>query len=127
MDSIADFITRIRNASFVKHISLEVAFSKMKMDITEVLFKNGYILSYKVDDQKKMIKIILKYYKKKYPIFHNIIRISKPGLRIYCKYKKIPRVLNGLGIAIISTSVGVITDKEARKKKIGGEVLCYVH
>ncbi|WP_317168417.1 30S ribosomal protein S8 [Blattabacterium cuenoti] len=124
MDIIADFLTRIRNASLAKHKILEVSFTKMKKEIVRVLLENGYILDYKIE--KKVIKIALKYYKKKTSVIQKIIRISKPGLRKYCKHKNIPRVLNGLGIAIISTSHGIITDKQARNRKIGGEILCYV-
>jgi Ribosomal protein S8 len=125
MDIIADFLTRIRNANFAKHNLLEVPSSKMKKEIVRVLLENGYILGYKIEKNK--MKIALKYYKKKISVIQKIIRISKPGLRKYCKYKNIPRVLNGLGIAIISTSSGIITDKQAKKKKIGGEILCYVY
>ncbi|QIK16636.1 30S ribosomal protein S8 [Blattabacterium sp. DPU] len=125
MDVIADFLTRIRNASLAKHKLLKVPFSKMKKEIICVLLENGYILDYKIEN--KIIKIALKYYKEKTSVIQKIIRISKPGLRKYCKCKNIPRVLNGLGIAIISTSSGIITDKQARKKKIGGEILCYVY
>ncbi|BBA17306.1 30S ribosomal protein S8 [Blattabacterium cuenoti] len=127
MDVIADFLTRIRNSSLVKHKLLEVPFSNIKREILRVLLENGYILDYKIEKNKKIIKIALKYYKKETPVIHKIIRISKPGLRKYCKYTSIPRVLNGLGIAIISTSSGVITDKQAKKKKIGGEILCYIY
>ncbi|WP_185859102.1 30S ribosomal protein S8 [Blattabacterium cuenoti] len=127
MDPIADFLTRIRNASLAKHRFLEVTSSKIKKEIANVLLEDGYILSYKIEKDKKTIKIALKYYQEKISVIQQIIRISKPGLRIYCKYKNLPRVLNGLGIAIISTSNGVITDKQARKKRIGGEILCYVY
>ncbi|WP_185876635.1 30S ribosomal protein S8 [Blattabacterium cuenoti] len=127
MDTIADFLTRIRNASLAKHKILEVSFSKIKEEISKVLFQNGYILGYKIIENKKFIKIALKYCEKETSVIQKIIRVSKPGLRKYCKYKNIPRVLNGLGIAIISTSYGVITDKQAKKKKIGGEILCYVY
>ncbi|ACX83999.1 30S ribosomal protein S8 [Blattabacterium sp. (Periplaneta americana) str. BPLAN] len=126
-DSIADFLTRIRNASFAKHPLLEVPSSKLKKEITKVLLDNGYILDYKLENKKgEIIKIALKYYQN-ISVIQKIIRISKPGLRKYLKHKNLPRVLNGLGIAIISTSHGVITDKQARKKKLGGEVLCYVY
>ncbi|WP_185861075.1 30S ribosomal protein S8 [Blattabacterium cuenoti] len=127
MDIIADFLTRIRNASLAKHKLLKVPSSKMKKEILRVLLENGYILGYKFEYDRKIIKIALKYYKEKTSVIQKIIRISKPGLRKYCKYKNIPRVLNGLGIAIISTSSGVITDKQARKKKIGGEILCFIY
>ncbi|WP_317168447.1 30S ribosomal protein S8 [Blattabacterium cuenoti] len=127
MDVIADFLTRVRNASFVKHKLLEVPFSNIKKEIVRVLLESGYILDYKIEKDKKIIKIALKYYKENISVIQEIIRISKPGLRKYCKYKNIPRVLNGLGIAIISTSSGIVTDKQAKKKKIGGEILCYVY
>ncbi|BAR92121.1 30S ribosomal protein S8 [Blattabacterium cuenoti] len=127
MDVIADFLTRVRNATYVKHKLLEVPFSNIKKEIVRVLLENGYILDYKIEEDKKTIKIALKYYKENISVIQEIIRISKPGLRKYCKYKNIPRVLNGLGIAIISTSSGIITDKQAKKKKIGGEILCYVY
>ncbi len=127
MDPIADFLTRIRNASLAKHELLEVTSSKIKKEIASVLLENGYILGYKIEKNKKTIKIALKYYQEKTSVIQQIIRISKPGLRKYCKYKNLPRVLNGLGIAIISTSNGVITDKQARIKRIGGEILCYVY
>ncbi|WP_185878250.1 30S ribosomal protein S8 [Blattabacterium cuenoti] len=126
-DSIADFLTRIRNASLAKHPLLEVNSSKLKKELTKVLLDNGYILDYKLEKKKReVIKIALKYYKN-ISVIQKIIRISKPGLRKYLKHKNLPRVLNGLGIAILSTSHGVITDKQARKKKLGGEVLCYVY
>ncbi|WP_341653417.1 30S ribosomal protein S8 [Blattabacterium cuenoti] len=127
MDVIADFLTRVRNASSVKHKLIEVPFSNLKKEIVRVLLENGYILDYRIEKDKKIIKIALKYYKEKTSVIQEIIRISRPGLRKYCKYKNIPRVLNGLGIAIISTSSGIITDKQAKKKKIGGEILCYVY
>ncbi|WP_185870872.1 30S ribosomal protein S8 [Blattabacterium cuenoti] len=127
MDTIADFLTRIRNATIAKHKLLEVSTSKMKQEISHVLLENGYILDYKIESKNKIIKIALKYYQDKISVIQKIIRISKPGLRKYCKYKNIPRVLNGLGVAIISTSNGIMTDKEAKIKKIGGEILCYVY
>ncbi len=127
MDVIADFLTRVRNASYVKHKLIEVPFSNIKKEIVRVLLENGYILDYKIEKDKKIIKIALKYYKENTPVIQEIIRISRPGLRKYCKYKNIPRVLNGLGIAIISTSSGIVTDKQAKRKKIGGEILCYVY
>ncbi len=125
MDTIADFLTRIRNACLAKHKFLESPSSKIRKEISNVLLENGYILGHKIINNK--IKIALKYYQGKTSVIQQIIRISKPGLRKYCKYRNIPRVLNGLGIAIMSTSYGVITDKQARKKRIGGEILCYVY
>ena len=129
-DPIADYLTRIRNAVMAGHRVLEIPSSRMKMDITRILFDKGYILNYKLEEDGKqgMIKIALKYHPetKKNAIKH-IERISKPGLRRYCGSDKLPRVLNGLGVAIISTSHGVMTDKEARVKNVGGEVVCYVY
>ncbi|WP_185870317.1 30S ribosomal protein S8 [Blattabacterium cuenoti] len=129
IDPISDFLTRIRNACLAKHKLLEVPFSKLKKELTKVLLESGYILDYKLEikENKKFIKIALKYYQEKISVIQKIIRISKPGLRRYSKYKNLPRVLNGLGISIISTSYGVMTDKQARKRKLGGEVLCYVY
>lgn len=131
MDSIGDFLTRIRNASMAGHRILEVPSSKFKKELTKVLFDKGYILNYKfeeADDKHPTIKIALKYngFNKRSSII-NIERVSKPGLRKYVHTEKLPRVLNGLGVAIISTSKGLMTDKEAREQKIGGEVICYVY
>jgi len=129
-DPIADYLTRIRNAVMAGHRVVEIPSSRMKMDITRILFDKGYILNYKLEEDGKQgtIKIALKYHPetKKNAIKH-IERISKPGLRRYCGSDKLPRVLNGLGVAIISTSHGVMTDKEARVKNVGGEVVCYVY
>ncbi|AWU44259.1 30S ribosomal protein S8 [Blattabacterium punctulatus] len=126
-DPIADFLTRIRNACVVKHKLLKIPSSKLKIELSKVLLENGYILDYKLEKKdKEIIKIALKYFKNN-SVIQRLIRISKPGLRKYTKYKNIPRVLNGLGIAIISTSYGIITDKQARKKRLGGEILCYVY
>ena len=120
-DPIADYLTRIRNANMVRHESLVVPASKMKKDISEILKREGFIRDYEVidDDKQGVIRIFLKYGK-------NNERVTKPGLRSYVKSDAVPKVLNGLGIAIISTSEGVITDKEARAKNVGGEVLAYV-
>ncbi|AEU09296.1 30S ribosomal protein S8 [Blattabacterium sp. (Cryptocercus punctulatus) str. Cpu] len=126
-DPIADFLTRIRNACIVKHKLLKIPSSKLKKELSKILLENGYILDYKLEKKdKEIIKIALKYFKNN-SVIQRLIRISKPGLRKYTKYKNIPRVLNGLGIAIISTSYGIITDKQARKKRLGGEILCYVY
>jgi small subunit ribosomal protein S8 len=129
-DPIADFLTRIRNAIMANHRIVEIPASRLKMDITKILFDKGYILNYKFEEDNKQgnIKIALKYHpeSKKNAIKH-IERISRPGLRKYVGVEELPRVLNGLGVAIISTSKGVITDKEARNHKVGGEVLCYVY
>ncbi|HAN18426.1 MAG: 30S ribosomal protein S8 [Bacteroidetes bacterium GWC2_33_15] len=129
-DPIADYLTRLRNAVMAKHRVVEIPSSNLKKDITKILFDKGYILSYKFeeDDKQGVIKIALKYHpESKVPAIRSIQRVSKPGLRKYVGTDEIPRVLNGLGIAILSTSKGVITDKEARTLKVGGEVICYVH
>ncbi len=130
-DPIADYLTRIRNAVMAKHRVVEVPSSNIKKDITKILFEKGYILNYKFEEQdgpQDLIKIALKYHPDtKTPAIKAITRISKPGLRKYVGSDTLPRVLNGLGIAIISTSQGVMTDKEARTLSIGGEVLCYVY
>jgi small subunit ribosomal protein S8 len=129
-DPIADFLTRIRNAILARHRVVEVPASNIKRDITRILFDKGYILNYKFEDEgpQGSIKIALKYHPEtKHPAIKNIERASRPGLRKYSGNEDLPRVLNGLGIAIISTSQGVMSDKEARQKKIGGEVLCYVY
>lgn len=127
-DPIADFLTRIRNANMVRHESLEVPASKMKHDIAEILKNEGFIrdVEYIDDDKQGIIRVFLKYGKDNQRVITGLKRISKPGLRSYVKADAVPKVLNGLGIAIISTSQGVVTDKEARAKKIGGEVLAYV-
>jgi small subunit ribosomal protein S8 len=129
-DPIADYLTRIRNAQKAEHRVVEIPASNLKKEMTKILHDKGYVLSYKFeeDDKQGIIKIALKYHPKtKRPAITNIERISKPGLRKYCDSSTLPRVLNGLGIAILSTSKGVITDKEARTEKVGGEVLCYVY
>ncbi|PID94667.1 MAG: 30S ribosomal protein S8 [Bacteroidales bacterium] len=129
-DPIADYLTRVRNAANAKHRVVEIPASNLKKEITKVLFEKGYILNYKFIDEgpQGLIKIALKYDPvNKVNAIKKIVRVSTPGLRRYVGYKDMPRVLNGLGIAIISTSKGVMTDKEARSMEIGGEVLCYVY
>ena len=129
-DPIADYLTRVRNAVSAKHRVVEIPASNLKKGITRVLFEKGYILNYKFIDEgpQGSIKIALKYDPvNKVNAIKKIIRVSTPGLRRYVGYKDMPRVLNGLGIAIISTSKGVMTDKEARSMEVGGEVLCYVY
>ena len=129
-DPISDYLTRIRNAVMAKHKIVEIPSSNMKKELTKILFEKGYILSYKFeeDDKQGVIKIALKYHPQtKAPAIRELIRVSRPGLRKYVSIEEMPRVLNGLGIVILSTSNGVLTDKEARKLKIGGEVLCYVN
>lgn len=129
-DPISDYLTRLRNAIKANHKIVEIPASNIKKDITKVLFDKGYILSYKFEDNdvQGTIKIALKYNPtSKIPAIKTLTRVSKPGLRKYVGVDNIPRVLNGLGIAIMATSYGVITDKEAREKNTGGEVLCYVY
>ena len=129
-DPIADFLTRIRNAIQANHRIVEIPASNMKKEITKVLHDKGFITNYKFEDNgpQGTIKIALKYNPRtNLSAIEKIVRISKPGLRKYVGSDNLPRVINGLGIAILSTSKGVITDKEARKLKIGGEVLCYVY
>ncbi len=129
-DPIADYLTRIRNAIMAKHRVVEIPCSNLKKDITKILYAQGYILNYKfIDDPiQGKIKIALKYNPDtKLPAIKSIKRISRPGLRKYAGKDNIPRVLNGLGVAILSTSKGVMTDKEARTNQVGGEILCYVH
>ena len=127
-DPIADFLTRIRNANMVKHESVEVPASKMKRDIAEILKNEGFIrdVEYIDDDKQGIIRVFLRYGKNNERVISGLRRISKPGLRSYVKADAVPKVLNGLGIAILSTSEGVMTDKDARAKKIGGEVIAYV-
>ncbi len=130
-DPIADLLTRIRNAILARHKVVEAPASNLKKEIARILFEKGYILSYKVvegENPQGVLKIALKYNQKsKRPAIKELQRISRPGLRHYAGGDELPRVLNGLGIAIISTSKGLMTDKEAKKEKIGGEVLCYVY
>lgn len=129
-DPVADFLTRIRNAVKANHRIVEIPASNLKKEITKILFDKGYILNYKFEqnDVQGTIKIALKYNPvSKAPAIKSLRRVSSPGLRKYSSVETMPRVLNGLGIAILSTSKGVMTDKEARQQKIGGEVLCYVY
>ena len=127
-DPIADYLTRIRNANMVRHESLEVPASKTKLEIANILKAEGFIknFDYTSDDKQGVIRVFLKYGPNNERVITGLKRISKPGLRVYAKTGDIPKVLNGLGIAIVSTSEGVITDKEARAKNIGGEVLAYI-
>lgn len=130
-DPIADFLTRIRNAASAKHKVVEIPSSNMKQEMTKILFDKGYIDNFRFEEtanHQGLIKIALKYdATSKVNAITKLERVSKPGLRKYCNASELPRVLNGLGIAIISTSKGLITDKEARKENIGGEVICYVY
>ncbi|MDC7996006.1 30S ribosomal protein S8 [Altibacter sp. HG106] len=130
-DPIADYLTRVRNAISAGHRVVEIPASNLKKEITKILFDQGYILSYKFEDDngpQGTIKIALKYDKlTKDPVIKKIQRISKPGLRKYSGSSEMPRILNGLGIAIVSTSAGVMTGKQAQAQNVGGEVLCYVY
>jgi small subunit ribosomal protein S8 len=130
-DPIADYLTRVRNAIKARKRIVEVPASNLKKDITKVLYDKGYILNYKFDDEANaqgVIKIALKYNPvTKKPAIENLERVSKPGLRKYASADNVPKVLNGLGVSVLSTSKGVITDKEAKELNVGGEVLCYVY
>jgi small subunit ribosomal protein S8 len=130
-DPIADYLTRIRNAQMAGHRIVEIPSSKEKKAITEILYNNGYILKYKFEDEAGkhgIIKIALKYDPiTKLPIIRDLQRVSRPGLRHYTQAKDLPKVINGLGISIISTSHGIMSDKQARAENVGGEVLCYVY
>lgn len=130
-DPIADFLTRIRNAQLASHRIVEIPASKMKKRITEILYENGYILKYKFDDaagKQGIIMIALKYDPvTKIPVIRKMGRMSRPGLRQYSNSSEIPRIINGLGIAIVSTSKGVMTGAKAKRENVGGEVICYVY
>lgn len=127
-DPIADMLTRIRNANMVRHESLEVPASKLKKDVAGILKQEGFVrdVEFIEDSKQGVIRIFLKYGPNNERVITGLKRISKPGLRVYAKANEVPRVLNGLGIAIVSTSTGVLSDKEARAKQVGGEVLAYV-
>ncbi len=129
-DPIADYLTRLRNAAKAGHKVVDIPASNMKKSITRILYDKGYILNYKFEEDGKqgIIRIAVKYHPKtKIPAFKKLQRVSRPGLRKYADARNLPRVLNGLGIAILSTSNGLMTDKEARKLNVGGEILCYVY
>ncbi len=127
-DPIADMLTRIRNANIVSHPEVEMPSSKLKLELAKVLKEEGYIADYyqKESGKFKVLVITLKYDERNKPVISNLKRISKTGLRVYCKSKNLPQVFGGLGIAIISTSKGLMTDRKARKENIGGEIICYV-
>ncbi|CAB1245108.1 MAG: 30S ribosomal protein S8 [Oscillospiraceae bacterium] len=127
-DTIADLLTRIRNASSAKHDTVEIPASNMKKAICQILEDEGYIKSYSVaeDGKQGMIKVILKYGEGKRPVIMGLKRVSKPGLRIYSNAQELPKVMKGLGVAIISTSKGIMTDRQARKENVGGEVLAFI-
>ncbi len=129
-DPISDYLTRIRNAQMAGHRMVEIPSSRTKKGITEILYKEGFIFKYKFEEEEGpqgTIKIALKYNKHKEPVIKSLQRYSKPGLRKYSSYADMPRVINGLGVAIVSTSKGLMTDKQARKEQVGGEVLCFVY
>ena len=127
-DPIADMLTRIRNANMVAHETVEMPSSKLKVELGKLLKDEGYIVDYstKKEDKFTFLNVVLKYDEKNKPVIANLKRISKPGLRNYCKAKNLPKVFGGLGIAIVSTSKGLMTDRKARKDNMGGEILCYV-
>jgi len=127
-DPLADMLTRIRNARMVKFESLEMPYSKLRSGVAEILKKEGYISDYQVvkDTKQGVLKITLKYDQNRNPVITGLKRVSKPGCRVYVKSDDIPKVMSGLGIAIISTSTGILTDREARKNGVGGELLCTV-
>ena len=127
-DVIADMLTRIRNANDAKHATVDIPASNMKKAIADILVEEGYVKSYQVieDDKQGVIRVTLKYNAGKQKVIRGIRRVSKPGLRIYAGYEDMPQVMNGLGIAIVSTSKGIMTDKKARAAKVGGEVLAFV-
>ena len=127
-DVIADMLTRIRNANDAKHATVDIPASNMKKSIADILVNEGYVKSYQIieDGKQGIIRITLKYLQGKQRVIRGIRRVSKPGLRIYAGCEDMPRVMNGLGIAIVSTSKGIMTDKQARKEKVGGEVLAFV-
>ncbi len=127
-DPIADMLTRIRNANSAKKQVVDIPASNMKKAIAEILVEQGYIKSFEEikDEKQGVIRVTLKYDEKSKPVISNLKRVSRPGLRNYCKAKDIPQVLGGMGIAIISTSKGLLTDRKARKENVGGEILCYV-
>ncbi len=128
-DPIADMLTRIRNANVVSHPTVEMPSSKLKVALAKLLKEEGYITDYseKVEGNFKTLSIELKYDEANKPVITNLKRVSKPGLRNYCKAKNLPQVFGGMGIAVVSTSKGLLTDRKARKENLGGEILCYVY
>ncbi len=128
-DPIADMLTRIRNANMVSHPSVEIPASKLKVELAKLLKEEGFITDYAVKEvgKFKVLEIELKYDEKNKPVITSLRRVSKPGLRTYCKAKNLPQVLGGMGVAIVSTSKGLLTDRKARKENLGGEVLCYIY
>lgn len=127
-DPISDFLTRIRNANMIKHETVEIPASKIKTNLAEILKSEGFIKDFEVieDNKQGMIRLFLKYGENDQKVISGLKRISKPSLRVYCKKDEVPKVLGGLGIAVISTSQGIVTDRVARKNGLGGEVICYI-
>lgn len=127
-DPIADMLTRIRNANIAKHDTVEIPASKLKVELAKLLKSEGYIVDYSVAASGKfnVVKVVLKYGENNKPVISNLRRISKPGLRVYTKSKNMPKVFGGLGIAVVSSNKGLLTDRKARKDNVGGEILCYV-
>ncbi|HEU64635.1 MAG: 30S ribosomal protein S8 [Candidatus Anoxychlamydiales bacterium] len=125
-DPIAEFLTKIRNAQKAQHKFVDITLSKMKINLAKILKEHGYIESFLQNEQKRKMRIFLKYTKDREGIIRLIKRISKPGRRLYASKEKLPRVLGGIGLAIVSTSKGVMTDEDARKQNVGGEILCYI-
>jgi small subunit ribosomal protein S8 len=125
-DPIADFLTRIRNAKDAKHRHVDMDLSTVRLNLVKVLHKKGFIENFLVDDKKKIMRIVLKYGQARQPVINGLKRVSMPSLRRYTGYKDIPRVLGGMGIAILSTPHGIVDDETARNLKVGGELICYV-
>ncbi|HDS09491.1 MAG TPA: 30S ribosomal protein S8 [Firmicutes bacterium] len=127
-DPIADMLTRIRNANEAKHFKVDIPSSKLKTGLAKILKLEGYIRDFRIIEDRKqgILRVYLKYGKKQETVLRGLKRVSKPGRRVFCKGESVPKVLNGFGTAIISTSSGILTDKECREKKVGGEVICYI-
>lgn len=125
-DPIAQLLTHIRNAQGAQHLFVDLDLSKMRQEIVELLYKQGYIAKYLVDPENHRMRIFLKYNKKREPVIQGLKRVSSPGLRRYAGYRDVPRVKNGIGMAIVSTPKGIMDDKTAREMKLGGEILCFI-
>ncbi len=125
-DPIAEFLTKIRNAQTAQHKFVDIGLSKMKIEIAKILKEQGYIENFLQNDKKRKMRIFLKYTKNRVGIIKLLKRVSKPGRRIYVQKKNLPKVLGGIGLAIVSTSKGIVTDEQARKLNVGGEILCYI-
>jgi len=125
-DPIAEFLTRLRNAQKAEHKFVDMSLSKMRKSLVEILLKQGFIEHFLIDESKKRMRIFLKYTQGRKPVMQGLKRVSSPGLRKYVGCKKIPKILGGIGIAILSTSLGLLDDRTAREQKVGGEILCYI-